>query len=180
MITNFDEPDLSDHPARGVSVRDDSVIAADLKLLKIYVNQTVVTADAALIFGLGGVVDPGDPPAPNGAIFKVAGMTSLKFSGTASCAAADVTGRARPHWSVEAPEIDIEFDIEAQIGCRLGAELSGRTRQTRHNRRDTWFALPNNYQSGALRNVADQVGPALQGAVIDAGGKAAVVCYADI
>ena len=48
------------------------------------------------------------------------------------------------------------------------------------SRRQAWKPLPNNYQTGALRKYADQVGPAVNGAVTHAGGKAEVVCYADI
>ncbi len=48
------------------------------------------------------------------------------------------------------------------------------------SRRKAWKPLPNNYQTGALRKYADQVGPAVKGAVTHAGGKAEVVCYADI
>jgi dihydroxy-acid dehydratase len=47
-------------------------------------------------------------------------------------------------------------------------------------RRKTWTLPPNMYQSGALRKFADQVGPARYGAVTHAGGKAEVLCYADI
>jgi dihydroxy-acid dehydratase len=47
-------------------------------------------------------------------------------------------------------------------------------------RRKTWKAPPNAYQSGAIRKFADQVGPARYGAVTHAGGKAEIVCYADI
>jgi dihydroxy-acid dehydratase len=47
-------------------------------------------------------------------------------------------------------------------------------------RRATWKVPPNPYQSGALRKFADQVGPARYGAVTHPGGKAEVVCYADI
>jgi dihydroxy-acid dehydratase len=47
-------------------------------------------------------------------------------------------------------------------------------------RRKAWKAPPNPYQSGAIRKFADQVGPARYGAVTHAGGKAEVVCYADI
>ena len=47
-------------------------------------------------------------------------------------------------------------------------------------RRKAWKAPANPYQSGALRKFADQVGPAHKGAVTHAGGKAEVVCYADI
>ena len=47
-------------------------------------------------------------------------------------------------------------------------------------RRQSWTAPANDYQSGVLRKYADQVGPARMGAVTHAGGKAEVVCYADI
>ena len=47
-------------------------------------------------------------------------------------------------------------------------------------RRKAWKEPPNGYQSGVLRKYADQVGPARKGAVTHAGGKAEVVCYADI
>ncbi len=47
-------------------------------------------------------------------------------------------------------------------------------------RRKAWKVPPNPYQSGAIRKFADQVGPARFGAVTHAGGKAEVVCYADI
>jgi dihydroxy-acid dehydratase len=47
-------------------------------------------------------------------------------------------------------------------------------------RRENWQAPLNAYQSGALKKFADQVGPARKGAVTHPGGKAEVVCYADI
>ena len=47
-------------------------------------------------------------------------------------------------------------------------------------RRKAWKAPPNGYQSGVLRKYADQVGAARKGAVTHAGGKAEIVCYADI
>ena len=47
-------------------------------------------------------------------------------------------------------------------------------------RRKHWTAPSNPYQSGALKKFADQVGPARYGAVTHAGGKAEVICYADI
>jgi dihydroxy-acid dehydratase len=47
-------------------------------------------------------------------------------------------------------------------------------------RRAVWKAPANPYQSGVLRKYADQVGPARKGAVTHAGGKAEVICYADI
>ena len=47
-------------------------------------------------------------------------------------------------------------------------------------RRAKWAPRSHAYQSGALRKFADQVGPARYGAVTQPGGKAEVVCYADI
>jgi dihydroxy-acid dehydratase len=47
-------------------------------------------------------------------------------------------------------------------------------------RRKAWKAPQNPYQSGVLRKYADQVGPAHKGAVTHPGGRAEVVCYADI
>ncbi len=47
-------------------------------------------------------------------------------------------------------------------------------------RRESWKLPDNPYQSGALKKFADQVGPARYGAVTHPGGKAEVVCYADI
>ena len=47
-------------------------------------------------------------------------------------------------------------------------------------RRAAWKPRNNGYPSGALAKFADQVGPARYGAVTHAGGKAEIVCYADI
>jgi dihydroxy-acid dehydratase len=47
-------------------------------------------------------------------------------------------------------------------------------------RKKNWKAPANPYQSGALRKYAKLVGPAYKGAVTHEGGKAEVVCYADI
>ncbi|MEZ5910498.1 MAG: dihydroxy-acid dehydratase [Hyphomicrobiaceae bacterium] len=47
-------------------------------------------------------------------------------------------------------------------------------------RRKSWKAPANPYQSGVLRKYADQVGSARKGAVTHAGGAVEVVCYADI
>jgi dihydroxy-acid dehydratase len=67
--------------------------------------------------------------------------------------------------SIDAENGTLDLDVPA-------AELD--------RRRKTWKAPPNAYQSGAIRKFADQVGPARYGAVTHAGGKAEVICYADI
>ncbi|MEQ1651784.1 MAG: dihydroxy-acid dehydratase [Hyphomicrobium sp.] len=67
--------------------------------------------------------------------------------------------------ALDAVEGTIELEVDA-------AELE--------RRRAAWKVPANMYQSGALRKFADQVGPARYGAVTHAGGKAEVLCYADI
>ena len=47
-------------------------------------------------------------------------------------------------------------------------------------RKKHWKAPANAYQSGAIRKYAQLVGPAYKGAVTHEGGKAEVICYADI
>ncbi len=54
------------------------------------------------------------------------------------------------------------------------------TKAELEKRRKAWKAPENLYTTGALRKYADQVGPAVKGAVTHAGGKAERVCYADI
>ena len=67
--------------------------------------------------------------------------------------------------SIDADKGTLDVEVDA-------AELAARAK--------VWQAPANPYQSGALRKYADQVGPARNGAVTHAGGKAEVVCYADI
>lgn len=67
--------------------------------------------------------------------------------------------------SIDAEAGTIDLDVSAE-------ELS--------KRRESWKLPDNPYQSGALKKFADQVGPARYGAVTHPGGKAEVVCYADI
>jgi dihydroxy-acid dehydratase len=67
--------------------------------------------------------------------------------------------------SIDAEKGTLDVELDA-------AELAARAK--------VWRAPPNPYQSGALRKYANQVGPARNGAVTHAGGKAEVVCYADI
>ncbi len=66
---------------------------------------------------------------------------------------------------IDAEKGTLDVDVDA-------SELAARAKR--------WKAPFNTYQSGALRKYADQVGPARNGAVTHAGGKAEVVCYADI
>jgi dihydroxy-acid dehydratase len=68
------------------------------------------------------------------------------------------------------------ISIDAAAG-RLDLEVA---EEELAKRREAWKAPANAYQSGVLRKYADQVGPARKGAVTHAGGRAEVVCFADI
>ncbi len=112
-----------------------------------------------------------------GAGDKVALITDGRFSGGTR---GFCIGHVGPEAAVGGPiglvkdgdmiSIDAEkgtLDLEVSV-----AELAERKKH--------WKAPANPYQSGALRKFADQVGPARFGAVTHAGGKAEVICYADI
>lgn len=112
-----------------------------------------------------------------GAGEKVALITDGRFSGATR---GFCIGHVGPEAAVGGPiglirDGDI-IAIDAAKGT-LDVELS---EAELSQRRKNWKAPPNPYQSGALRKYADQVGPAFKGAVTHAGGKAEVVCYADI
>ena len=68
------------------------------------------------------------------------------------------------------------INIDAETGT-LDLEVDA---DELERRRQDWSLPENPYQSGALRKYAEQVGPARYGAVTHAGGKAEVICYADI
>jgi dihydroxy-acid dehydratase len=112
-----------------------------------------------------------------GAGDKVALITDGRFSGATR---GFCIGHVGPEAAVGGPIALIEngdiISIDAEEG-RLDLEVP---KAELARRRKTWKAPPNPYQSGVLRKYADQVGPARSGAVTHAGGKAEVVCYADI
>lgn len=68
------------------------------------------------------------------------------------------------------------INIDAETGT-LDLEVDAHELE---RRRQDWSLPENPYKSGALRKYAEQVGPARYGAVTHAGGKAEVICYADI
>jgi dihydroxy-acid dehydratase len=108
---------------------------------------------------------------------KVALITDGRFSGGTR---GFCIGHVGPEAAVGGPigllkDGDI-ITIDAEKGT-LDVEVSA---DELAKRRLAWKVPANPYQSGALRKYADQVGPAQKGAVTHAGGKAEVVCYADI
>ena len=220
-------------------------IGQNLENVKFNKNQKVVYPVSNPISPTGGVVGLKGSLAPDGAIVKVAGMQTLKFTGPAQCFDCEEDAFA----AVEANKIKVGSVIviryegpkggpgmremlsttAALYGRGLGEKValitdgrfSGGTRgfcighvgpeaalggpigllkdgdiikidavkgtldvdvpkAELETRRKAWKPPHNPYQSGALRKYADQVGPAVKGAVTHAGGKAEVVCYADI
>ena len=112
-----------------------------------------------------------------GAGGKVALVTDGRFSGGTR---GFCIGHVGPEAAVGGPIALIcngdMISIDAEKGT-LDLEVSAAELALR---RKAWKAPANPYQSGALRKYADQVGPARKGAVTHAGGRAEVVCYADI
>jgi dihydroxy-acid dehydratase len=112
-----------------------------------------------------------------GAGGKVALITDGRFSGGTR---GFCIGHVGPEAAVGGPIALIQdgdmISIDAVAG-RLDLEVS---EGELARRRGAWKPPANQYQSGVLRKYADQVGAARRGAVTHAGGKAEVVCYADI
>jgi dihydroxy-acid dehydratase len=108
---------------------------------------------------------------------KVALITDGRFSGATR---GFCIGHVGPEAAVGGPialVVDGDFiAIDAMKGT-LDLEVEAGEIERRRQR---WQAPANSYQSGALRKYADQVGPACKGAVTHPGGKAELVCYADI
>ena len=220
-------------------------IGQNLENVKFNKNQKVVYPVSNPISPTGGVVGLKGSLAPDGAIVKVAGMHTLKFTGPAQCFDCEEDAFA----AVEAGRIEegsvivIRYEgpkggpgmremlsttavlygrgLGEKVALITDGRFSGGTRgfcighvgpeaavggpiallkngdiikidavkgtldvdvpkAEMEKRRKAWKVPPNLYQSGALRKFADQVGPASKGAVTHAGGKAEVVCYADI
>jgi dihydroxy-acid dehydratase len=112
-----------------------------------------------------------------GAGDKVALITDGRFSGgTRGFCIGHVGPEAAAGGPIALVRDGDMISIDADKGT-LDLEVSAAELE---QRRKSWKAPANPYQSGVLRKYADQVGPARKGAVTHAGGKAEVVCYADI
>ncbi|HMN37549.1 MAG TPA: dihydroxy-acid dehydratase [Hyphomicrobium sp.] len=112
-----------------------------------------------------------------GAGDKVALITDGRFSGATR---GFCIGHVGPEAAAGGPialikdgDIIVLDAVTGRIDLEVGAaELE--------KRRKEWTAPESTYRSGALAKFAEQVGPARYGAVTHAGGKAEVLCYADI
>jgi dihydroxy-acid dehydratase len=220
-------------------------MAENLASVTFNADQKVVYPVSRPLSPTGGVVGLKGSLAPEGAIVKVAGMKTLKFSGPARCFDCEEDAFAAVEQRlINAGEViviryegpkggpgmrEMLSTTAALYGHGLGESValitdgrfSGGTRgfcighvgpeaaiggpialvrdgdviaidadagtldlkvdaAELARRRAVWTAPANAYQSGALRKFADQVGPARNGAVTHAGGKAEVESYADI
>mgnify|MGYP001160601148 CR=1 FL=1 len=108
---------------------------------------------------------------------KVALITDGRFSGGTR---GFCIGHVGPEAALGGPIALLKDGDIISIDANKGT-LDREARETeRAGRRKSGRAPANTYQSGVLRKYADQVGPAVKGAVTHAGGKAEVVTYADI
>jgi dihydroxy-acid dehydratase len=108
---------------------------------------------------------------------KVALITDGRFSGGTR---GFCIGHVGPEAAVGGPiALVVDGDIVAidAVKGTLDLEVDAGELERRSNH---WKAPANPHQSGVLRKYADQVGPARNGAVTHPGGKAEVVCYADL
>jgi dihydroxy-acid dehydratase len=108
---------------------------------------------------------------------KVALITDGRFSGGTR---GFCVGHVGPEAAVGGPIGLLKDGDKITINANTGALDVHLSADELAQRRKAWKAPANAYQSGAIRKFADQVGPAHKGAVTHAGGKAEVVCYADI
>jgi dihydroxy-acid dehydratase len=112
-----------------------------------------------------------------GAGDKVALITDGRFSGATR---GFCIGHVGPEAAVGGPIALINDGDIIAIDATLGTLDLHVDAAELERRRAAWVPRKTAYQSGALAKFADQVGPARHGAVTHAGGKAEVVCYADI
>ena len=112
--------------------------------------------------------------APVGAVFEVADMSRLKFTGPAGCfdheAEAAVVGPIALLLDGDIIEIDA-----GATGLNVNLTDAALTK-----RQTKWKARATHHRSGALWKYAQQVGPAVDGAVTHPGGAHEKQCYADI
>jgi dihydroxy-acid dehydratase len=188
-------------------------IAENLKSVKWNPHQDVVRSADRPITAIGGVVGLKGNLAPEGAIVKVAGMSSLKFTVPARRFdhEEDAFESVQTKTSGEGEVIVIRTDgrlsdptrgscighvgPEAAIGGPIALVRDGDFIETDADvgtpnvkltdaelaqRETKWQPRATNHTSGALWKYAQQVEPAVDGAVTHPGGAYEKQCYADI
>jgi dihydroxy-acid dehydratase len=171
-------------------------IAENLKSVKCNPHQDVVRAADEPITVTGGVVGLKGNLAPEGAIAKVAGVSNLKFIGPVrdfDCAEDAFESAQKKAYQGEViathgrcsgpvgPEAAIGGPIALlQDGDLIGIVNVKLTDAEMAERKTKWKPRATNHTSGALWKYAQQVGPAVDGAVTHPGGAHEKQCYADI
>ncbi|MBV1692826.1 MAG: dihydroxy-acid dehydratase [Hyphomicrobiales bacterium] len=89
-------------------------------------------------------------------------------------------GHVGPEAAVGGPIALVKDGDVITIDAEKGTLDVAITKDELAKRRKAWVAPRTTYTTGALRKYADQVGPAVKGAVTHPGGKEEIVCYADI
>jgi dihydroxy-acid dehydratase len=89
-------------------------------------------------------------------------------------------GHVGPEAAVGGPIALVKDGDVITIDAEKGTLDVAITKDEMAKRRKAWAAPRTTYTTGALRKYADQVGPAVKGAVTHPGGKEEIVCYADI
>lgn len=108
---------------------------------------------------------------------KMALITDGRFSGATR---GFCIGHVGPEAAVGGPIALVRDGDMISIDAATGSLDIDVAEDELERRRKDWTPPDNPYQSGVLRKYAEQVGPASKGAVTHAGGKAEVICYADI
>ncbi len=129
-------------------------------------NQKVVYFVSNPICRAGGVVERYGSTAPEGAIAKVASMTTLRTKGPARCC-----NRARASNAAIEAGTCIERD-SMSIAATHGELECAMSQQDLDRRPNSWTWPVNPDQSGVVRIDTDQMDLSAIGAVIRAGGKA--------
>jgi dihydroxy-acid dehydratase len=159
-------------------------IAENLKSVKWNPHQDVVRSADRPITVTGGVVGLKGNLAPEGAIVKVAGMSSLKFTGPARCFDREEDALESVQNSTTAaltgPIALVRDDDITEIDADVGTLNVKLTDAELAERETKWQPRATNHTSGALWKYAQQVGPAVDGAVTHPGGAYEKQCYADI
>ncbi len=151
-------------------------IAENLKSVKWNPHQDVVRSADKPITVTGGVVGLKGNLAPEGAIVKVAGMSNLKFTGPARCFDREEDAFEAVGGPIALLQDGDVIEIDADVGT-LNVKL---TDKELAERKTKWAPRETNHTSGALWKYAQQVGPAVDGAVTHPGGAYEKQCYADI
>jgi dihydroxyacid dehydratase/phosphogluconate dehydratase len=146
-----------DYPREGCLNVAGGTAKQNLEKVKLDKNQKVVRTVSTPISNLGGAVGLQGSLVLDGAIVKVAGMTTLQFRDPARALVGPIA-------LVQSRDM-----ISIDAGMRLGLHVP---KAALAKRRGACKAPAKPYQSGVLREFADQAGPARKGPVVHAGGKA--------